>query len=98
VTPEQDNFSRMKNNTNGNARIDLLKKRRAEIDQRLSAELAKSRQRDERENARAATVVGKHAIEMAAQNAAFGLMLKQVLDDSVIDDRERDLLRRKGLL
>jgi hypothetical protein len=84
--------------TNGNARIDSLKKRRADIDQRLSAELAKSRLRDERDHARTTKVVGKHAIEIAAQNAAFGLMLKQVLDNSVIDDRERELLGRKGLL
>jgi len=84
--------------SNGNARIELLRKRRAGIDQQLSAEVAKSRRRDARENARVVKVVGTHTIEIAAQNAAFRSMLKEALDRSVLDDRERELLRRKGLL
>jgi hypothetical protein len=84
---------------NANSRIEYLRKRDQEIRAQLNLELAKSRQRAERETARAAKVVGKTVIEMAAQNpTGFGLMLKQVLDTSVSDDKARELLRRKGLL
>jgi hypothetical protein len=82
-----------------NSRIEYLRKRDQEIRAQLNLELAKSRQRAERETARAVKVVGKAVIEMAAQNpTGFGLILKQVLDTSVLDDKARELLRRKGLL
>ena len=38
-------------------------------------------------------------MQMAADNPlGFGLMLKQVLDTAVTDERARELLRQKGLL
>ena len=87
------------NEANFNARIQFLKKKQQELNAKLSAEHAKNRRRTERETARAVEVVGKAVMEMAADNPlGFGLMLKQVLDTAVTDERARELLRGKGLI
>jgi hypothetical protein len=89
----------MKNKTNGNARMEFLKRKEQEIRQQLAAERAKSQQRAEREAAHVVQIVGKAAVAMAIQSpASFGVSLKQVLDTTVSEDRARELLRRKGLL
>ncbi len=89
----------MINHTNGNARIEFLKRKEQEIRAQLAAERAKSQQRTERETQHAIQIVGKAVIDMATQSpSSFGAMLKQVLDTTVSEDRARELLRRKGLL
>jgi len=82
-----------------NSRIEFLKKREQEIRAQLAAEQTKSRRRAEREAARTVEIVGKAVIQMAAQSPeGFGVMLKQVLGATVIEERARDLLRRNGVL
>jgi predicted metal-dependent hydrolase len=89
----------MNNEAKTNTRIEFLKKKEQEIRTKLAAEQAKNRRRAERETVRAVEVVGKAVMQMADENPlGFGLMLKQVLDTAVTDERARELLRGKGLL
>lgn len=88
----------MNNPTNGNPRIEFLKKREQEIRAQIAVELAKSRRRADRETARAVQLVGEAVIHMATENPGFKQTIAQVLNASVLDERARDLLRRKGLL
>ena len=87
------------NVTNGNARIELLKKREAEIRAKIAAEQIKKRRRIEKENARLFALVGEALCQNAADNPeTFGLMLKQVLASTVTDDRTREFLSSKGMI
>jgi hypothetical protein len=87
------------NGTNGNARIELLKKREAEIRAKIAAEQIKKRRRIEKENARLFALVGEALCQNAADNPeTFGLMLKQVLASTVTDDRTREFLSSKGMI
>lgn len=88
----------MKKGTIGNSRITFLKRKEQEIRHQISAELAKTRRRDDRETGRAIQLAGKTVIDAAQNSPGFASVLKQLLDTSVTDTRSRELLRRKGLL
>ncbi|MGH9444125.1 MAG: hypothetical protein ACRD3O_00020 [Terriglobia bacterium] len=80
-------------------RIEFLQQRKREIDARLAAEQMKRRRREDKENARLFRIVGAALVDHAAQNAdGFGLMLRQVLGNTVTDSKAVALLRRKGML
>jgi hypothetical protein len=82
-----------------NARIELLEKRKHEIQAQLAAERAKGQRRAEREAAKAATIIGRAVLDIAAQDPnGFGLMLKQVLSSAPLEERSRAFLSREGLL
>jgi len=80
-------------------RIELLKKREASIREALLAERAKLAKRDQRDTEKLYRIVGEACCNAAAQNPeGFGLMLGQVMNASVTDEKARALLRRKGLI
>jgi hypothetical protein len=84
---------------NDNGRIVALKKKEADIRAKLAAEQLKIKRRIDRENARLFALVGEALCRNAAQNPdGFGLMLRQVLGNTVSDIKELDFLRRKGML
>lgn len=83
--------------TNGNGKIEALRKREAAIKAALAAEQVKQQKRRERENARLASIIGAVLIENAAKNPdTLGLMVKQVLQASELRESDRAFLQTKG--
>jgi hypothetical protein len=80
-------------------RIELLKKREAAIRVALAAEHVKLAKRNKRDNEKLHSIVGEACCNAAEKSPeSFGLMLRQVLDATVVDAKARELLRRKGML
>ena len=88
-----------KNGSNGNERIELLKKREAEIRAKLAAERVKQQKREWREYERLKNIVGGALLANAVDNADFELMLKGVLKTTPIAaESDKKLLQTKGWL
>ncbi len=86
-----------KNGSNGNGRIELLKKREAEIRARIAEERVRQQRREEKEYERLKNIVGGALLANAAKNADFELMLKGVLKTAgIAAESDRKLLRSKG--
>lgn len=80
-------------------RIEFLQQKRRDIDARLAAEQLKQRRRMEKEQCRLFALVGRLLCGKTAENPdGFGLMVRQVLDTAATDSKERDFLRRKGMI
>lgn len=87
----------MDNGSNGNGKIEALRKREAAIKAALAAEQVKQQKRRERENARLASIIGAALIENAVKNPnSFGAMVKQVLQASSLREADRSFLNAKG--
>jgi hypothetical protein len=83
--------------TNGNSKIEALRRREAAIKAALAEEQVRQQKRRERENARLASIIGAALIENAAKNPdTLGLMVKQVLQASELRESERAFLAGKG--
>jgi hypothetical protein len=96
---QRDFMTNDNNGTSRNTRIEILKKREAEIRAKIAAEQVKKRRRLEKENARLFALVGEALCQNAAENPdTFGLMLKQVLASTVTDERTREFLSSKGVI
>lgn len=88
-----------KNGSNGNERIELLKKREAEIRAKLAAERLKQQKREWREYERLKSIVGAALLAAASENADFEQMLKGVLKTTAIpSESDKRLLAAKGWL
>jgi hypothetical protein len=83
--------------SNGNGRLDALKKREADIRARIAQEKVREQKREEKEQERAERIVGRAAVAHAASDPKFAELLKPALQ-SVMADGERKLLRARGLL
>ncbi|MGP0076179.1 MAG: hypothetical protein ACLPWF_30020 [Bryobacteraceae bacterium] len=87
------------NGSNSNERIELLKKREAEIRAKLAAERVKQQKREWKDYERLKTIIGGALLANAAENADFELMLKGVLKTTaIISESDKKLLRSKGWL
>jgi hypothetical protein len=83
--------------SNGNGRLDALKKREADIRARIAQEKVRQQKRDEKEQDRAEHIVGRAAVAYAASDPKFVEQLKPALQ-SITADGEKNLLRARGLL
>jgi hypothetical protein len=91
----------MDNKTNGNTgggRIEALKEREREIRARIAAEQVRMARRKQKVNAKLFALVGETLTQYAAQSPDFQLMLKQVLQTAVTDERSREFLKGQGWL
>ena len=87
----------MNNGSNGNGRLDALKKREAEIRARIAQEKVRQQKREEKEQDRLEYIVGRAAVAQAGTDPKFAELLKPALQ-SVTADGEKHLLRARGLL
>ena len=88
----------MENNGSGNGRIELLKKREAEIKAKIAAERVKQQRREEKETERLRAVIGSVVLASAAQHREVELMLRSTLAAAELGESERKLLAQKGWL
>jgi hypothetical protein len=86
-----------KNGSNGNGRLDALKKREAEIRARIAQEKVRQQKHEEKEQVRLEHIIGRVALQHVADHPEFAAALKPALQ-SVITEGERNLLRIRGLL
>ena len=82
--------------SNGNGRIEVLKKREAEIRAKIAEERVRQQRREWKEYDRLKNIVGGALLAMAAEDQAFALHLKERLQKAVVVESERNLLRSKG--
>lgn len=84
------------NNGNRNERIELLRKREAEIRAAIAAETVKRKKREFREFERLKSIVGGALLASAAEDQTFSLHLKERLQKAAIVESEKNFLRSKG--
>lgn len=83
--------------SNGNGRLDALKKRETEIRARIAQEKVRQQKREEKEQDRVEQIVGHAVVALAANDPKFADLLKPALL-SVTADGEKNLLRARRLL
>jgi hypothetical protein len=83
-------------NNRSNERIELLKKREAEIRAAIAAETVKRKKREFKEFERLKNIVGGALLANAAEDPVFAAHLKERLQKAVVVEGERNLLRSKG--
>lgn len=88
----------MNNGTNGNGKLDALRRRKAALEAALATELLKQQKANAKLAAREYATVGEALVKYAAQSPDFHLMLKQVLASAVTDDAARKFLAGRGWL
>lgn len=86
------------NETNGNGKIEALRKREAALKAAIAVEQIKQQKAKAKLQAREFATVGEALCKYAAQSADFRLMLKQVLQSAVTDDAVRKFLAGRGWL
>lgn len=86
------------NEHNGNGRIELLKKREAEIRAAIAVETVKRKKREFKEFERLKNIVGGALLANAAEDPVFAAHLKERLQKAVVVEGEQKLLRSKGWL
>lgn len=85
------------NRRNGsNERIELLKKREAEIRAAIAAETVKRKKREFKEFERLKNIVGGALLANAAEDQTFSLHLKERLQKAAIVESDKNFLRSKG--
>jgi tRNA A37 threonylcarbamoyladenosine dehydratase len=87
-----------KNGTNGNDKIEALRKREAALKAAIAAEQVKQQKARARLEAREFSTVGEALCKYAGQSPDFKLMLKQVLASAVTDEPTRKFLSGRGWL
>jgi hypothetical protein len=87
-----------KNGSNGNGRIELLKKREAEIRAALAAETVKRKKREFKEFERLKKIIGGALLANAAEDPTFAAHLKERLQKAVVAGGEKGFLFSKGWL
>jgi hypothetical protein len=86
------------NGHNGTGRIELLRKREAEIRAAIAAETVKRKKRDWKEYERLKSIVGGALLANAAEDPTFAAHLKERLHKTVLAESERNFLRSKTWL
>ena len=81
-----------------NEKLEALRKREAALKSAIAAELVRQQRRKEKDNARAASVIGEALLRHAEQSPQFNTMLKQVLHSATLADSDRAFLTKKGWL
>jgi len=81
---------------NGSGRIELLKKREAEIRAAIAAETVKRKKREFRELEKLKTVIGGALLATAAEDPTFAAHLKERLQKAALVESEKNFLRAKG--
>ena len=84
--------------SNGNGKLEALRKREAALKAALAAELVKQQKAKAKMAAREYATVGEALVKYAVQSPDFHLMLKQVLASAVTDDAARKFLLGRGWL
>jgi hypothetical protein len=83
--------------TNGNGKIEALRKKEAAIKAALAAETVKQHKRKQKEAARLASIIGAALMEACAkQPDTVGVMIRQLLQSSELREIDRALLSGKG--
>jgi len=85
-------------NGNRNGRIELLRKREAEIRAAIAAETVKRKRREFKELERLKNVIGGALLATAAEDPAFAVHLKERLQKAALVESETNFLRSKGWL
>jgi hypothetical protein len=80
----------------GNGRIELLRKREAEIRAAIAAETVKRKKREFKEFERLKNIVGGALLANAAEDPVFAAHLKERLQKAVVAESEKNFLRAKG--
>lgn len=88
----------MNNKTDGNERIEALRKREQAIKAAIAAEQIRRQKRKEKDDARLFSIVGAALVQNAAQSPDFRLMLNQVLQSAALREADRLFLAAKGWL
>jgi len=83
-------------NGNRNGRIELLRKREAEIRAAIAAETVKRKRREFKELERLKNVIGGALLATAAEDPAFAVHLKERLQKAALVESETNFLRSKG--
>jgi hypothetical protein len=85
--------------TNGNDRIEALRRRQAALREQVARELVRQQKKNERDEARLHSIIGGVLLRNAARHPDFELMLKSLLKSTTsFSDSEAKLLRAKGWL
>jgi len=74
----------------------MLKRRQAEIGEKIAAERVKLQRREWREYERLKTIIGGVLLSSASKHPDFALMLKSALAAAEITESDKKLLREKG--
>ena len=82
-----------KNGTNGNGKLEALRRREEGLKKQIEAERAKQQKAQVRDSKREFASVGEALVKYARENADFKLMLTQVLRTAITDDSTRNFLR-----
>lgn len=86
-----------KNGSNGNERIEFLKKREAEIRAKLAEERLKQQKREWREYKRLKDIVGGALLAKSAEDAEIEDMVKRIVKAAPItSEGDKRILRAKG--
>ena len=85
-------------NGNRNGRIELLRKREAEIRAAIAAETVKRKKREFRDLERLKSIIGGALLATAAEDPAFAVHLKERLQKAALVESETNFLRSKGWL
>jgi hypothetical protein len=83
--------------TNGSvSRLAVLRERERELRAQIASEQTRLTRRKERDDARLYSIVGRALVENGEKSSEFRLMLSQVLNTSITDERARRLLAARG--
>lgn len=82
---------------NGTGKLDVLRKREAEIRAKIAAETVKLKRHQWKEFERLKNAVGGAVLAGAAQDAEVALFLKNVLARAAMAESDRKLLLARGL-
>jgi len=74
------------------SRLELLRKRKQEIEQQMKALEAREKEEERKKDTRRKIIVGAAVLAHAARDAAFAKTLRDVLDKAVIEERNRELV------
>jgi hypothetical protein len=84
--------------TNGNDKIEALRKREAALKAAIASEQVKQQKEQARLQAREFSTIGEALCKYAGQSADFKLMLKQVLTSAITEEPTRKFLSSRGWL
>jgi hypothetical protein len=83
----------MHNGNDGNGRLDVLKKREADIRAKIAQERVRQQKREEKQQERLRFILGSAALAHASRHPEFAAELRKILQAATLTDGEAKLLR-----
>jgi hypothetical protein len=80
------------------SRLETLKEKKEKIEQQLKALEASAKAKERKEDTRLKVLIGAGMLADAKIDPSTAFFVKDILKKSIISERDRDFLRRKGWL